>query len=149
LSEDNTVSVAELLEAARKLVGVPFLHQGRTAVGVDCIGFMSATFLQRGVDLAELLGIKDSVSYGRAPTPFLLQATQLVCKRLGEPVPGAALLFQMPKAEHPHHFALYTDKGTIIHAEAARKKQVVEQTFGRPWKTWLHSTWAIPGVKYR
>jgi len=148
LPGDREVTVGVLISAARYVIGAPFQHQGRGVGGVDCIGVLSTTFALRGIDLAQLLGVNDNVSYGREPSPFLLDATQRTCRRLRELRAGAVLLFKMPRAEHPHHFALYTDKGTIIHAESIRTKQVVEQTFGRPWTRFLHSIWAIPGVDY-
>lgn len=144
----DKITAMELIEAARKLIGTPFLHQGRGGVGVDCIGLVSAAARDKGIDIASLIGVTDELSYGRAPSPALLEATRRTCKQLREPIPGAALLFKMPKAVYPHHFALFTDKGTIIHAEAARSKNVVEQTYGQTWSRWLHSVWAVPGVKY-
>jgi cell wall-associated NlpC family hydrolase len=146
--EHADIMITELLEGARKMVGTPFLHQGRTGVGVDCIGFLSAAGLRSGIDIASLIGVTDSRSYGKEPSPDLLEIVQCKCEPLREPIPGAVLLFKMPKAKYPHHFALYTESGTIIHAEAMRTKRVVEQTYGSPWSKWLHSIWKVPGVRY-
>ncbi len=87
-------------------------------------------------------------NYGRQPSPILLDKVSTVCRRLTERRPGALLLFKMPRVPWPHHLAVYTDTGTMIHAEAVRVKAVVEQTYGRPWSRMLHSIWALPGIEY-
>jgi len=116
--------------------------------GVDCIGLFSAAFALRGIDLAKELGITGKVTYGREPSPFLLEATARSCRRLRTLRPGALLLFKMRGAKYPHHTAIYTDTGTFIHADGASKNMVIEQTLGAPWTRWLNSIWAIPGVAY-
>lgn len=144
----DSITALNLVDSARSLVGKPFVHQGRGSIGVDCIGLLSTAALGCGADLARMLGIEANNSYARNPSKALLEVTKATCKQVAEPIVGAALLFQLPGASDPHHFALYTEKDTIIHAEAVRAKCVVEQTYGKPWSRWLHSVWLIPGIEY-
>jgi len=149
LLEGNEIPASELILEARRLIGVRFLHQGREiGSGVDCIGLFAAVFTLRGIDLAKELGVTGKVSYGREPSPLLLEATNRSCRRLQTLRPGALLLFKMRGAKYPHHTAIYTDTRTFIHADGARKNVVIEQTLGAPWTRFLHSIWAVPGVAY-
>ena len=139
----------QLVDHARSLIGAGFVHQGRSQYGVDCIGLVNAALKRgTGADLAVLCGFPENVSYSREPSPMLLEQTARICRRLERPVPGCVLLLKMPQAQHPHHLAIYTADGTIIHAEALRAKRVVEHTYGAPWTRFLHSVWALPGVDY-
>lgn len=145
----DPVPVARLLAAARALVGTPFLHQGRGANGADCIGFFGVVTQAVGLDLPRLCGFKPIANYDRAANPALLALIEAHATRLAAPVPGAGLLIQFPGAKYPQHTALYTDRGTIIHADARRRRErVVEVGFRGVWPRLLHSAWRIPWIDY-
>lgn len=146
----DMITVQQLLVEVRKMIGQQFVHQGRSpGAGVDCIGMGLVAVKNAGLDLQSLTAVDLSyTAYGREPSPTLYEAVKKVCVGIPEPVPGCGLLMQMRGAKWPHHWGIYTEKGTFVHAESIRKKAVVEQTFGRPWTTFLHSCWKIPGVKY-
>jgi cell wall-associated NlpC family hydrolase len=100
------------------------------------------------LNLPQYLGIIDDRRYSRIPTDAsLYNAVAKVCKRIVIKQAGCAILFKFPGVDNPQHFAIYTERGTIIHANAQHGK-VVEQTFGAPWTRLVHSLWLIPGVKY-
>lgn len=138
----------ELIASVRKLIGTKYAHQGRSLDGVDCVGAILVVGKQRGIDMLALLGIDETLDYARASTPVLINHLISKGTRLPSLVPAAALLFKMPGAKYPQHFALYTEKHTMIHAEAFRMKSVVENAYGAPWTRILHSMWAVPGVDY-
>ena len=74
-----------LAEAARRFLGVPFLHQGRDpVVGLDCIGLLAAAAREAG--LTRYL-VHDRQDYGRDPHGGLLEARLRAC--FGEPVAGS------------------------------------------------------------
>jgi cell wall-associated NlpC family hydrolase len=143
------ISAAELVREARRMIGVKYLHQGRSIeTGVDCVGMGLAAAQRAGLDVLEFVGATLPGDYGRSPSPALMKLVQQHCRRLPALCPGALLVFKTPISRYPHHFAIYTDTGTMIHADGAQKQAVIEQTFGRPWSRALHSIWALPGVEY-
>lgn len=122
----------EVVTAARKFIGTPFLHQGRNRHGVDCAGFLALLFVGMGVP------IKDFRAYGRTPYG---EGLRTACRdNLGEPVtrewlPGDVALIAWEK--HPHHVALigeYAHGGlSLIHTY---------QSVGRVTEHRLDETWA-------
>lgn len=116
-----------IIEEARKLLGVPFKHQGRNEkCGVDCVGI--------AVIIAKKLGLKieDNTSYGVWPNNYQLinEIKKAGLKKVENPKPGDILIFKIKK--YPQHLAIMTDKG-ILHAHQAVGK-VVEHTFTDKWK---------------
>lgn len=130
-----------LIDSARSLVGTPYLHQGRTPDGVDCIGFVALAARLAGVDLAA--HFSDPGRYGREPSPLFLAITERHSQRIEKPVPGAAILFVWGTQKWPRHVALYTERATIIHADA-RRRQVVEHGYAGVWVRTTHSIWVHP-----
>lgn len=70
----------QLIAAARRRIGLPFLHQGRTDNGADCIGFAGLILADIGIALPPL-----RTDYGRTPSAKKLES-ELV-RFLGEPIP--------------------------------------------------------------
>ncbi len=135
---------------------MPWLHQGRNAQGVDCIGFVFLTFRRAGIDIMEKVGIKDRVDYARDPDPKLVKLVETCCTKVymsppgykvATPPVGSLLLFKFKTEKHPRHFAIYTADNTIVHA-CARRKQVVEHGYRGHWVRWTDSIWKMPEVIY-
>lgn len=141
------VSKDSLIAEARRLVGVPFVHQGRSIHGVDCIGLPALAALNLGLDPEKATGLKDTRDYGRQPSSDLLDKVSRSCIRVSKLEPGLLILFKFPGERDPHHFAILTDKNAIIHADAKRGR-VVEHGYRAQWLRWTHSLWRIPGVIY-
>jgi cell wall-associated NlpC family hydrolase len=141
------IPASRLVKEARSLIGTPWIHQGRNAGGVDCVGYIEYCARRAGLDLPQLVGIKDSADYGRLPDPYLLELVKSHCIQIDEPINGALLLFKFDGHQHPSHQGIYAD-GNVIHALTTRKA-VVEHGLRGKWRTrWLHSAWLIPGVDY-
>lgn len=136
----------DLITQARSLVGVPWKHQGRTKVGVDCIGLISLSLSGAGVDLAKLIGIPDQRNYGRDAQPELLRMVRECCEPVLAPIDGCLIVMKFPRERFPKHFGIYAN-GNIIHADA-RIGQVIEHGYRGIWKRCEHSLWKIPGVDY-
>ena len=141
------VTAAQLINEARGLVGVPWIHQGRGMKGVDCIGFISLAFHRAGIDLPVILGVKDRRDYTRDPSPALVMLVEKHCERVSAPVPGSLILFQFNTEAHPRHFAIYTYDRTIIHA-CAKHGSVIEHGYRGHWVRWTNSIWRLPAVSY-
>lgn len=137
---------AQLTREMRRLVGVPWVHQGRTLFGLDCGGF-----LVMGLANAQVLpqGFQDPAAYGRAPQRGLLDLVASHCEQLQTPREGTLVLFTWPRQQLPSHVG-YCAGPTLIHAyqRAERGGRVVEHGFRDPWPRWMHSAWRIPTVAY-
>lgn len=145
------IAAEQFITEARKLLGTPFVHQGHTHFGVDCMGLLYVSAKQAGVDLTDIpqfRGMPDRMlwNYGRMPSAQLLEHVRRCCTRIARPVPGCLMFFQFDGASHPQHFALCAGS-TIIHANQ-RVGRVVEHAYRGPWVRWTHSLWLLPGIEY-
>jgi cell wall-associated NlpC family hydrolase len=147
-SKDHTcsrqVKPVELIVAARELVTLrtPYLHQGRTLYGLDCIGMI--IYLLNKLEL--LPKGFERTDYGRLPMAELLEKAAAYCKEVPEPRDGCMVLIAWPGDQRPSHAALYAD-GNLIHCYAGIGK-VVEHGHRKKWKDWTDSYWELPGVIY-
>jgi cell wall-associated NlpC family hydrolase len=142
------ITAQQLIDEARTLIGTPWRHQGRTRRGVDCIGLVTLAAKNAGLDIMKLCGIRPPANYGRDPDPRLFALVEQQCTRISAPVAGCLLFFQFDSDKHPRHFGLFTDAGTVIHAESKTRRQVVEHGHRAHWARWTHSLWLLPGVRY-
>lgn len=133
---------AQLVSEARGWVGVPYVHQGRTRYGVDCIGLVLCVRAALAPWAALALEVRN---YERHPKDGLLLArVQANCVQLDAPEDGAMILVRWPKTLHPSHAAIYAG-GNLIHAYQ-RARRVVETGFRAHWARNAHSFWRLPGV---
>lgn len=119
---------SDLIKQARAYLGTPFVHQGRTPAGVDCIGFVLCVLQDTGICLI------DRTDYGRQPTLGLLKGEldkQLKSVPISDLSDGDIMLLRWPGGQ-PTHVGFYAG-GNIIHAYERRGK-VVEHKFieGKP-----------------
>ncbi len=137
---------AQIIEAARSLVGVRYVHQGRSTAGIDCIGLLHR--------VASMLGEAphDFLEYGERPRPDVLlkhAAIGLVEIPVEDATGGDGLLFYFKKDKAgekvPQHFGIKTDDGTFIHAFAKLGK-VIEQTLGAFWSRRVVKAYRFRGV---
>lgn len=136
------ITAHDLVTEARTWLGVPFLHQGRTRNGVDCIGYVAAMCAKLGV-FAPLDNLPHN--YARNPQALLTDAVRM----LGKPTTlevGCLILIKWPTAAHPSHVGIYTGTSMIHCYEAVGK--VVEHGYSMPWPERTVSLWRIPGVTY-
>jgi cell wall-associated NlpC family hydrolase len=143
-----TISSQALIDEARRLRGVPWIHQGRTRLGVDCIGLVLLAARNAGLDLPNHLGIRLPANYSRSPSIDLFSLVERHCIQVDTEVAGALLFFQFDRDKYPRHFGILTESGTMIHAEAKTRSQVVEHGYRAHWLRWNHSIWKLPGVEY-
>jgi len=136
-----------IVQAARKYLGTPFVHQGRApGAGMDCIGLLVLT--ARDVSIP----IEDHAGYTRRPDPVVfiehlkknLRRIPRASARIGD-----VLVFWIQKPSKPQHLAIKTDVG-MIHTYAGAGKRaalnhVVESSLDRMWAHRLHSAWRFKG----
>lgn len=127
---------------ARGWVGVPYVHQGRSRYGVDCIGFVICV---RNAISPMPSWMQTSRNYGRvSQQDLLLQGLQRECTRIEAPEEGCIVLIQWPMNKIPQHVAIH-GRGNIIHAYA-RSQKVIETGYRAHWLRDTHSLWRMPGV---
>jgi len=139
------ISADDLIENARSWVGVPFLHQGRSRYGADCLGFIAACLEELGsTTFIDYL----PRAYSRTPTPILMKGLQELTREIK--IESAALLtFQWPLQKFPSHAGIFTGS-TIIHCDGMTARgKVVECQYQAPWVARTRSIWALPGVMYQ
>lgn len=126
------------LAEARSWAGVRWHHQGRSRLGVDCIGLLLVTCW--ALELTDY----DVTGYGRSPDPAWLRAE---CDRLmiptNNPQPGDVYLMRF--GTRPQHIAIVTERG-LLHARAASRK-VVETTLPDAWRHQVVAAYTVPGVR--
>jgi hypothetical protein len=106
-----------LAASAREYLGVPFLHQGRSRRGVDCVGLIILAARDLGYDT------RDRTDYHvRLIENQLLNGVLDHCDPIQAPAIGCIALFELPN--HQQHIAIVTnlDPVYIIHAYAPVKK---------------------------
>lgn len=142
------ISAHDLVREARLLVGTPWLHQGRTRLGVDCIGLVILAAKNAGLDVFAAAGVAPVRRYGRRADPRLYGLMSTHCAAADAPRPGCVALFRFPGESWPRHFGILTFDDTMIHAEAKTRLRVVEHGYRMRWLSYTDSVWMLPGVRY-
>ena len=129
----------DVIAAARSWVGVPYLHQGRSRSGVDCIGLVLEICAECG-RLPPKLG---RVNYGRhTGTDELERRIGRYCELLEEREPGALITFAW--GAFAGHVGIFTG-ANLIHAFNKRGiERVVETSFAGPWLRVHTRAWRLP-----
>ena len=115
------ISGADILRAARRHLGTPYVWGGETPGAFDCSGFVQYVFGEYGITLPRTA--KEQAGIGDAPRPGDLRAGDLLFFYGGN---GA------------QHIAIYVGGDTIIHASsAARVVRLDVLTGKRTRETWF------------
>tara|TARA_R100000152_G_C6777873_1_gene208044 strand:+ start:2869 stop:3270 length:402 start_codon:yes stop_codon:yes gene_type:complete len=126
----------EIADTALAYVGTPFVHQGRSKHGLDCVGLL--------VQVARDLGFEahDFTAYSLRPSSAqLMRLIGRSCDRVeGDPEVGDILVFQYIGPGWPQHAAIKTMRG-MVHSYRGGPNKVVEVSFDDAWKDRLHSVW--------
>lgn len=143
------VSRGAVVMAARKYLGVPFVHAGRNMNGIDCVGLLIKT----GQDVGMFEW--DDVDYGPAVDPDrLVREVEMFCSPVDGPIGKAdVLLFNI--LGYPQHVGIVTEAGSVdcpasfIHAYQTVGK-VVEHELDCSWLDriarryfWDESKWLV------
>lgn len=115
-----------IVDACRNYLGVPFRHQGRNRLGLDCGGLLVVAAKDCGIELDDIKG------YQRQPDGKTLMATmeRNLTRVYRAPEYGDIVLMRLRKL--PQHIAIITDKGMIhAHSEAGK---VVEHRLDDFWR---------------
>lgn len=135
---------AELVSAARDLLGTPFHHQGRLpGIGVDCAGVVVCACAACGYAIADRIG------YSRIPNSA--EFTRAVREHC-DPVPLEALrigdLMTFAFRENEQHIAIVSEITPVImliHAWEGVGK-VVENSLDSTWRGRLRGCYRLQGI---
>lgn len=130
--------------AARKYLGIPFRHRGRSVRALDCIGLLVMAFRDCGHEVGN-----DRQHYGREPHADGLREGLIA--EFGQPasdmqVGDVALIAY--NTEVPHHVAIVGDYiyggFSLIHADGMVGK-VVEHRLDPMWQRMIIETYRMNG----
>jgi len=134
------IEAAQVVDEARRWVGVPFRHLGRDKNGIDCVGLPIVV----GKALSLFPDDFDSGVYGRLPTGQLAARIGQHCTPLATVKPGTIIVIQW--LVNAAHVAICTGPN-MIHAYETLGR-VIEHGYRGRWVRITHSVWGIPGVRY-
>ncbi len=135
------IAAQEFIEIARTWIGSPWVHQGRSRKGVDCVGFVECLGMASGV-LPPSYSFNRS--YGRSPPALALhEAVAEIADPLDSAKPGCVIILKMPYTAR--HLAICAGE-TIIHS--VQPVGVVEIGYRHPYPRRSVSFWAVRGVAY-
>lgn len=128
------ISRSQFICAARRWIGVPWVHQGRNRLGVDCVGLLFVTCWSVG-----LLKGDDVRGYGIAPDPdWMREQCDRLLVRADAPQIGDVILMHLTK--RLLHAGIRTDHG-VLHSWGGRR--VCEVRMGS-WR--IAAAYTVPGV---
>ncbi len=126
-----------ICDVARSFRGVPYLHQGRTRQGMDCLGLLVATATECGFPPEGI-----PMVYGLEPEPRqLLEGLDQYLLRLKtqDALPGDILLVRLtitrghPRLTAPQHLVVLLEDDQCIHA-ARDAGSVIQHPLASDWR---------------
>lgn len=142
MSEALIVRRRDIVAEARKLIGLSFVHQGRSGLGVDCVGVAAIPMRVLGLPVPDLANYNRYSAGEALPMQLALIGDRI---RLSEARPGDALTFRRGRHEREEHFAWLVDYWRMLHAWDITVG-VVEHEFDERWRKRHVATWRIRGV---
>lgn len=146
LPVDYVLKRADIMRVVRSFVDVPYKHQGRGRMGIDCVGLLCG--------VAEELGhpVTAPVAYSTMPRGH--QLLDPCNAQLWKPVRqqvlyGDLAVFWGWSPSEPQHFAFignYGSQTTVIHSFSKFGK-VVEQEYNRLWVRKFSCLYTLPGTE--
>lgn len=134
----------EIIAEARGWIGVPWLHQGRTRIGIDCAGIVVVVHQAFG------LPVYDEFGYQRRPQgagflrPFRRGMDQ---KPINSVMPADVFVFRDGGNSCHAAFVGYRgDQLTIIHSHAGRRKVVEEPLDQGDWLSRRVACFVVRGL---
>lgn len=143
----STVSRLQIIDAARRWVDTPYVHQASThGAGCDCLGLI------RGV-WRDLYGFEPETPPAYTPDwnerrgdePLLCAARRNLVERGDKNFePGDVLIFRVDPQGPAKHCGIASTPDQFIHAYAGRA--VVETYLNRWWRARLAGVFTFPGA---
>lgn len=139
----------DIAAEAMRWIGVPFVHQGRTRAGCDCIGFVVAVGIAVGLVAADIWqrpGALKYAGYGREPDGRLRPALDEHFPAQPEPQAGSFALMEY-RPGRPQHLGIlvpYPLGGmALVHA---LRRGVCAHRLDERWRSRIVAGYDFPGV---
>lgn len=100
----NQITSQEIVDIAKKYLGVPYLFGGNNEFGIDCSGYINLVFNEAGIKINRL----STAGYWE------------VSKSVDYPKVGELVFFQNTYKDGPSHMGIYVGNGQFIHADATK-----------------------------
>lgn len=148
---DKVITRADVEHSARKLIGAPFMHQGRSpASGIDCIGTVIATALDVGyISKRDLLKL-DRHDYKRTPDAYQTMVAGIA--QITDEIPietvkgGDIMSFRMPSEEESSHVGIVVrGRQELMLVHALYGKVTVEVPL-RQWYKYATHAFRLRGI---
>lgn len=142
---DREITRADIVTAARRWDGTPFLWQGCVrGKGVDCKNLLVGIARDLKLPEAETLAARRH-DYRRGFDPAeMLAGLEESLIRAKSAKPGDVIAFEIGTVKGPRHLALLTEPGRIIHCYGAGPSRVIEVPLGNHRR--VHSYWTWPSL---
>ncbi len=138
------VKVQKIIKFARAYLGVPWVHQGRSKNGVDCVGFLLLAFKSVNVDIIEIKGYSRTPD-GKKLKEIMDNQPNLIQVIKNDLMVGDILLLKIKR--DPQHVALIVDSDTadfgMIHSYNGGEKKVIEHDLADYWKRKIVSVYRL------
>jgi len=134
----------EVVRAARRLIGVPFRHQGRTVEGIDCVGLL--IHVARSLDIAH--GWPEMPYAKFPPADYVRGVLDRYLNELSYP-PEAGDIALIRWRRTANHLAIVGDGDkpyTLIHAYYVMGR-VVEHRADPDWQDRIVALYSFRGVE--
>ena len=116
----KAVERQEVIEAARDMLGVPYVYGGSSPTrGFDCSGLVQYAHNQAGIEVPRTTG-----EQYRAALPIHRQALR----------PGDLVFFRTHKHRYVSHVGIYLGKGKFIHAPSSGKRVSIASMKDDYWR---------------
>jgi len=142
------MSRADVVEAARKWIGTPYVHQASAiGAGTDCLGLLRGVW--RDVVGAEPVKIpsysRDWSEPGGDEALWRAADVHLMAKPVAEAALGDVILFRMRSGTVAKHLGIVSRIGSapgFIHAYS--RHGVIENALSRPWQRRIVARFEFP-----
>lgn len=132
----------EIVIAARRYLGTPFLHQGRTIHGIDCVGLL--------VGVAKDLGIpcKDRRDYSRQPSEdVLLEVLNQNMVQVDIAFAKMGDVIALRATKKIRHVAILSDVGMIHSWALGGIQKVAEHGLNDRWRSRIAAAFTVSGLE--
>lgn len=134
---------ADILAAANDLVGIKFLHQGRSEqYGLDCAGVLYRIALRLGIKVVDSKRYK--LCGDSKVLTECLEGSGFTRKKFDQALPGDVLAFWLRKNHRPVHLGIMAEAGEVIHA-TAEYGRVVKEPLTEDKQAQCLGAWEWPG----
>lgn len=124
-------SSSRIISEAKKLVGIPYKHLGRSNSGVDCAGLIYLAFKRSNIILPKF---DDKGAYrsmwwkeGTNEEKFINALLNNGFEIIDDPIPGAIITFRLYSKDAPvNHSGILINNFRMVHAKRGKNNSIMK-----------------------